>query len=322
MTAKADIAVALVGARGHTGAELIRIVAQHPRLDLIYAGSRAAAGRAVMAEVPDYTGALNFTAPDPETVAQLNADVVILAMPNGEARAYVSALEAAAFDGLLLDLSADYRFDEDWLYCVPELDRGKLTAATQARAKRIANPGCYATAAQLILAPLAGQFAQAPRVFGVSGYSGAGTRPSRKNDPAALKDNLIPYALVGHGHEAEMSRRAGCPVHFMPHVAPFFRGVSVTVDLVLREPSSSAELQALFEATYGGDEFVRVFNPPAEISAVVGTPYCDIGGFQVTADGTRAIIVATLDNLLKGAASQAVQNINLALGLREGMGVS
>ncbi len=316
MSKRESVKVALVGARGHTGAELIRILAGHPHLTLTYAGSRAAAGQAVAEQVPAFQGSLAFEAPDPSAVAGLDVDVVILAMPNGEAGAYVDALETEGFEGLILDLGADYRFDADWVYAIPELDRALLKGA-----KRIANPGCYATAAQLALAPLAGLFREAPRVFGVSGYSGAGATPSRKNNVEALKDNLIPYSLIAHGHEAEMARRAGRSVHFVPHVAQFFRGISATVDVTVAEPTTRETLQALFVALYKDEPFVRLLDTPAEIGGVVHTPCCDIGGITVSADGHRVVIVSALDNLLKGAASQAIQNINAALGLPETLGL-
>ena len=128
-------------------------------------------------------------------------------MPNGKAAGYVEAIEAAQATTLLLDLSADYRFDETWYYGLPELTRGKWRGQT-----RISNPGCYATAMQLSIAPLKDLLAAPPVCFGVSGYSGAGTTPSDKNNPEKLRDNLMPYALTGHMHEKEASRHLGVPV--------------------------------------------------------------------------------------------------------------
>src|SRR4029079_13504573 len=122
------------------------------------------------------------------------------------------AIERAQPGAVIVDLSADHRFDAAWVYGQPERKREGLT-----RARRIANPGCYATAMQLALAPLLPLVEGPANVFGVSGYSGAGTTPSPKNDPEALRDNLIPYALVGHGHEREVEAELGCRLFFVPH---------------------------------------------------------------------------------------------------------
>ncbi len=145
----------------------------------------------------------------------------MLALPNGMAAPFVAALDASAPATVVLDLSADYRFDPGWYYGLPELTRNDYNGQ-----KRISNPGCYATAMQLALAPMLMQLAGPAQCFGVSGYSGAGTSPSDKNDPEKLRDNLMPYSLAGHVHEREASVHLGVPVQFMPHVAAHFRGLS------------------------------------------------------------------------------------------------
>ena len=137
---------------------------------------------------------------------------------------------------VIVDLSADHRFDDAWYYGLPELTRHAIAANA-----RISNPGCYATAMQLAIAPLTDQLAGPPQCFGVSGYSGAGTTPSDKNNPDKLRDNLMPYALVDHVHEREVSRQLGMPVEFMPHVAPHFRGITMTVNLWLQQADRSRD---------------------------------------------------------------------------------
>ena len=129
---------------------------------------------------------------------------------------------------MILDLSADYRFDSSWQYGFTERFRQDI-----AKAKLISNPGCYATGAQISLLPSlkAFGFKSPPSVFGVSGYSGAGTKPSKNNDVNFLKDNLAPYSLVNHVHEREVSHQLGHPIFFMPHVAPFFQGITLTVSM-------------------------------------------------------------------------------------------
>jgi N-acetyl-gamma-glutamyl-phosphate reductase len=304
--------VGIVGARGHTGAELIRLIAAHPALELTFVSSRELDGQRVDAHVAEYHGDLCYSAPAHEDLPGLGADVVILALPNGKAAACVEAFDAAGVDPLILDLSADHRFDQRWYYGLPELTRDLWRGE-----RRISNPGCYATAMQLAIAPLKDLLAAPPVCFGVSGYSGAGTTPSDKNDPDKLRDNLIPYALTGHLHEKEASFRLGLPVEFMPHVAPHFRGLTVTSNLYLARPLKREEVLQRFRAAYEKERLVQVSDEAPWVSRIAHRHYAEIGGFAMTAEGRRVVIVSTLDNLLKGAATQALQNINRAIGVDE-----
>ncbi|KAA5800934.1 N-acetyl-gamma-glutamyl-phosphate reductase [Alkalicaulis satelles] len=311
--------VGLVGARGHTGRELIALIARRPDMRLTFAVSRAMAGKPVRDLAPEAPDGLEFEALDAQACAARGADAVILAMPNGEAGAYVAAFEAAAPDIVLVDLSADYRFDDSWAYGLPEIyGRQRLK-----RARRISNPGCYATAGQLCTAPVRPWLSGPAHLFGVSGYSGAGTTPSRKNDLAALKDNLMPYTLTGHIHEREMSRHLGHEVRFSPHVAAFFRGIVMTAQLEFKTPVSEADLRAAYAKAYEGEPLIRLTDAIPEITDGANIPGAVLGGLSLTADGRRAVIVCALDNLLKGAAVQAMQNLALALDLPEfeGLGV-
>src|SRR5262249_55571458 len=144
--------------------------------------------------------------------------------------------------------------------------------------------------------------------------------PSPRNDTALLRDNLLPYSLVGHTHEREVTRHAG-PVCLMPHVAPFFRGIGMTVSLPLREPLSAAELKAIYGRAYAGEALVKITDEIPLVRDAVDRPHATIGGFSVDPGRRHAVVVATLDNLLKGAASQAVQNLNLAFGFPELLGI-
>lgn len=304
--------IGIVGARGHTGAELIRLVAAHPALELAYVSSRELNGQRVDAHVSEYQGELLYSSPAHEDLPELDADVVVLALPNGKASVCVAAFDAAGKDPVIVDLSADYRFDNQWYYGLPELTRQKWRGE-----KRVSNPGCYATAIQLSIAPLKDVLAAPPVCFGVSGYSGAGTTPSDKNNPEKLRDNLMPYSLTGHTHEKEASRHLGIPVEFMPHVAPHFRGLTVTTNLYLSRPHKREDVQALFQRAYADDKLVRLLDESPWVSQIAGKHHVEIGGFAMSADGKRVVVVATLDNLLKGAATQAVQNINRAIGVDE-----
>ncbi len=308
--------VGLIGARGHVGRELIRLIAGHPELMLAYAVSREWAGRAVAEIAPEDQDECIFEALSPDEAARRRADVVILAAPDGAAKPYVDALEREAPHRIIIDLSADYRFDDAWVYGLPELGRNKIERAT-----RIANPGCYATAMQLALAPLVSRLDGVPAVFGASGYSGAGTKPSPRNDPERLKDNLMPYALTGHKHEREAARHLGVPIRFMPHVHPAFRGLIVTAHIPLNEALTAGALAEIFEAKYSGEPLVALRNAPPELRDGAGRTGVMIGGFDVSDDGRNAVVVAAEDNLLKGAAVQAIQNVNLALGLKELTGI-
>ena len=274
--------------------------------------SRELAGQRVADHHDTYAGDLRYESLDAAAVAARHADVVILALPNGKAAEYVAAIDAAAPDTLVIDLSADYRFDHTWYYGLPELTRGKWRGE-----RRISNPGCYATAIELAVAPLRDVLAAPPVCFGVSGYSGAGTAPSDKNDPEKLRDNLIPYALTGHVHEREASFQLGLPVEFMPHVASHFRGLSVTTNLYLSRSLARDDVLARFRDAYAGEPLVQVRDDVPWVSRVANHHHAEIGGFAVSADGRRVVVVAVLDNLLKGAATQALQNINRALGIDE-----
>src|SRR5690606_40717434 len=188
-TARA-IRIGIVGARGHVGAELIRLVSNHPRFELAFVSSRELDGQRLADHSDAYSGSLRFSAPGHEQLPDLDADAVVLALPNGKAALCVDAYDAAGADAkqgpVIIDLSADYRFDGDWYYGLPELTRGNYVGQ-----RRISNPGCYATAMQLAIAPMLDVLEGPVQCFGVSGYSGAGTTPSDRNNPDKLRDNLM-----------------------------------------------------------------------------------------------------------------------------------
>ena len=300
--------VGVVGARGHTGSRLIPLISGHPSLELAFAGSRELAGQ----QVPE-TEEAHFEAIDPSRLSDFDVDAVVLALPDGAADLYMSAIDD---DTVVIDISADHRFDDAWVYGLPELRRAELKGAT-----RIANPGCYATAAQIALAPLIDLVAGVPAVFGVSGYSGAGSTPSPRNDVDRLADNLVPYTLVGHNHERETTRQLGIPVRFMPHVHPTFSGLLVTAHIPLGTAMAVEEVRARFDSRYCDEPLIEIRDEIPELKDGTGRPGILIGGFDTSSDGRNAVVVAAEDNLLKGAAVQALQNLNLALGLPELAGI-
>ena len=311
------IRVGLVGARGHVGTELIKLLAAHPGFEIAFVSSREREGQRLSDHEPAYRGELRYTALDAAGVATSGVDAVVLGLPNGLAAPYVAAIDAAAPGMAIVDLSADFRFDAAWVYGLPERNRAALVGA-----KRISNPGCYATAMQVALAPVLDLIGGPAQCFGVSGYSGAGTTPSDKNDPAKLHDNLMPYALVNHVHEREVTRHLGHAVEFMPHVAPHFRGITITVNAHLRQATSLDALRARYATAYASEPLVRVVDGAPWVSRIANRHGVEIGGFALSDDGRRLVVVSTLDNLLKGAATQALQNLNLAFGQAETTGLT
>lgn len=296
--------IGIVGGRGHTGARVLEILDRHPTFEVVYAGSREMAGESV----PQIEG-LQFENLDSKGVADLGLDGYFLALPNGVGRPFA---EAIADDAVIVDLSSDHRLAADWAYGLPELHRDKIAGA-----RRIANPGCYATAAQLAIAPFVDDLSGVPAAFGVSGYSGAGTTPSPKNDPERLADNLLPYALVNHNHESEISFHLGHQVRFMPHVHPAFRGLIVTAHIpVIRSWTRDAAFDRV-QSMYAGERLIEVVDGIPELRDAAFRPGAIIGGVDVSDDGHNIVVLSALDNLLKGAATEAVQNLNLAFGLDE-----
>ena len=308
----------LVGGRGHTGSEILRLISQHPQMELGMASSRSHAGQKISNTCDGWPqDGRCFTALEPEGISAHPADAWVLALPNGLAARWVTAIQDEFPGSVILDMSADYRFDSQWTYGLPERFREQIK-----NAQLIANPGCYATGAQLGLLPLAGSLVSAPVVFGVSGYSGAGKTPSPRNDPDLLRDNLIPYSLSGHMHEKEISYQLQTDVQFMPHVAAFFRGISLTIAFELDHATSAEALEETFQAEYAKEPRIHVASEIPQVRAVQGTADLHIGGFTVDVrNPKRGSLVVVLDNLLKGAASQAIQNLNLALGLDENAGI-
>ena len=317
MSNEGRVRVGIVGARGYVGGELVRLLAVHPNFELAYVSSRELDGQRVVDHIDAPVGELRYTSPDHAELPSLGAEAVVLALPNGKAGVCIDAFEAAGTDPVIVDLSADYRFDDGWYYGLPELTRDQYKGQ-----RRISNPGCYATAMQLLLAPMREWLDGPVQCFGVSGYSGAGTTPSDKNNVELLRDNLMPYSLTGHVHEREVSRQLDHPVQFMPHVAPHFRGLTITANMVLSEVFDLDRVRRVYRERYTDEPLVHVQDDAPWVSRIANQHHVDIGGFALTADGRRLVAVSTLDNLLKGAATQALQNLNLAFGLDERCGIS
>ncbi|KAJ9155227.1 hypothetical protein NKR23_g1926 [Pleurostoma richardsiae] len=314
--------VALIGARGYTGQALISLLNSHPQMDLRHVSSRELAGQ----PLKGYDKAsITYENLSPEDIRDMEKrgeiDCWVMALPNGVCKPYVEAIHEAQKStnhrSLIVDLSADFRFDNKWTYGLPELvSRQKIHDARQ-----IANPGCYATAAQLGISPILEHLGGQPTIFGVSGYSGAGTKPSPKNDVEVLTDNLIPYSLTDHIHEREISSQLGTNVAFIPHVAVWFQGIHHTISIPLNKTMTSRDIRQLYQDRYAGEKLVKVVGEAPLVKNISGKHGVEIGGFAVHSSGKRVVVCATIDNLLKGAATQCLQNMNLALGFGEYEGI-
>ncbi|MDQ7050384.1 MAG: hypothetical protein Q9M92_12975 [Enterobacterales bacterium] len=330
------LSIGIVGVRGYVGRELLALLANRSDLKVVWVSSRQLKGQtfeSLLQNDSDY--AAEFIAPSlaeqhyfqtalidelsPQQVASKQTDIVILALPNGLAADYVSAIEkstetASANTRLIIDLSADYRFDDHWSYLLPELADPAFIKNLQSRSTMlISNPGCYATAMQLAIAPIKEQIKGTVHCFGISGFSGAGTNPSDNNNPDKLKNNIRPYALVEHLHEKEVAHQLQTAIRFSPHVASFFRGINMTLQVELKQAWTLQKCVEYYAEFYQTSPQIKVTESIPNVTQVVHQMSALVGGFSLDASGTRLSLVCCLDNLLKGAASQALQNICLAM---------
>jgi N-acetyl-gamma-glutamyl-phosphate reductase len=325
--------VAVAGATGYTGQELLRILARHPNVTIAAAmssGSASAASRRLPALERVWKGTLTPLAPD--ELAR-DVDVVFLALPDSAAAALAPTLVDAGVR--VIDLSGAFRLrDADararWY---PETRRVPAAVAygltereraSVANAQLVANPGCYPTATLLALAPIveSGLLVEGSDVIvdAKSGVSGAGKTPSERTHFSECHGSLSAYGVFNHRHGAEIDQGVGRGVTFTPHLVPLDRGILATIYVRLAPGTTEEGIGDILESAYAGSPFVRLVGASLpEIKHVAHTNFCDIG-WRVDSDG-RAILVSVIDNLLKGASGQAVQNMNIMLGLDEVTGL-
>ena len=303
----------IIGARGFVGGELLRLLANHDGIELAVVSSRQLAGERVCDHFENRSDLLIVNLELEDIPADI--DAWILALPNGHAQRWSAAIDQINPAAVIVDLSADFRFDNAWVYGLTEMNRAAIKGS-----KRISNPGCYATAIQFGIHPLLDVLTGVPQAFGVSGFSGAGTTPSPKNDPEQLADNLMPYKLVNHLHELEVTRHLGTQIRFVPHVASFFRGISVTLTMDLNQDLTLEQVIERYRSAYADEPLVQVMSEIPHVKDNSKKHHVTVGGF--TLDHRHLVVVATIDNLLKGAATQALQNLNLALGEPELKGIA
>ena len=328
----AAVRVAVAGATGYAGQELLRLLARHPAITIAAAmssGSSSAAARPLPALARLWDGAIQPLVHD----ALLAADIAFLALPD-TAAAELGPLVADA--GVrVIDLSGAFRLRDAarrarWY---PETQRMParvaygLTERERAAVKDsqlVANPGCYPTAALLALAPLADAGLLTPAsdviVDAKSGVSGAGKTPTERTHFSEVHGSLSAYGVFNHRHGAEIEQGVGREVTFTPHLVPLDRGILATIYARVPAGTSEEAIGDVFAQAYRGETFVRLTGLTLpEIKHVAHTNFCDIG-WRVDASG-RAILVSVIDNLLKGAAGQAVQNMNVMLGIDERTGL-
>jgi N-acetyl-gamma-glutamyl-phosphate reductase len=306
---------AILGSAGYAGQETLDRVLAHPGLELVALGSDSLAGSPAGALDPRLNGSLPQFVPNDEAAAS-GADVLFLCLDNDTAAAFVPPAGAVVVDLSGAHRLADAGLAETWYGTAPGPWSYGLPELYPPEGLLIANPGCYATAALLALGPLAGEIDDAI-VDAKSGVSGAGRALKPASHAGSVLENLSPYAVGAHRHAPEIAQQLGVPVCFVPHLLPVRRGLLATCYV-----RTSADVRALLEAAYGGSAVVRLLpsSVAPELARVQGTDAAEIGVFQDGATAT-AIVICALDNLGKGAAGQAVQNANLALGFEETAGL-
>ncbi len=336
------IKVGIIGGTGYTGVELLRLLAQHPHVELKVITSRGEAGKKVSDLFPNLRGHVDlaFSEPDAKTLAA--CDVVFAATPNGVAMTHARVLLAAGVK--LIDLAADFRLKdpalwEKWygmphacpellaeaVYGLPEVHRAQIK-----KARLIANPGCYPTAVQLGFLPLVEQGLvdlQHLIADAKSGVSGAGRKAEVHTLFAEAADNFKAYGVPGHRHLPEIRQglesAAGKAVGltFVPHLTPMIRGIHAT--LYARVQDSGVDLQKLFEQRYAHEPFVDVQPPGShpDTRSVRAANTCRLAVHRPQG-GDTLVVLAVIDNLVKGAAGQAVQNMNLMFDLPEATGLT
>ena len=325
------VRVAVAGATGYAGQELLRLVAQHPFARVTVAMSSAPGGPPrtlpALAHILDGT-----VAPFSASALVQDVDVVFLALPEEAAAEVAPAILDRGVR--VVDLSGAFRLRDaaerqrwypatktttvEAVYGLTERNRAALRGA-----QLIACPGCYPTAALLALAPLAdaGLLAGDIVIDAKSGVSGAGKKPTERTHFSECHGSVSAYAVSGHRHQPEIEQELRAPVTFVPHLVPLDRGILETIYTTLRSGTTDADVRDVMEAAYRSAPFVRLRGETLpEIKQVAHTNFCDIG-WRVNAATGRLILVAVLDNLVNGAAGQAIQNFNVALGCDERTGL-
>ena len=321
--------IAIVGASGYAGGDLIRLLLTHKEANIVCATSRKLAGTPVTKDHIHLKNLIDIEYTNPD-VNDIDADFAFLAVPHTAAMQYAGQLKERGIK--TVDFSADYRLPQDVYektygvshtayfkapYGLPELHREEI-----AKADFVANPGCFPTGATLAAAPMA-KFAETIIYDSKSGVSGAGDSVSETTHYPNVDENINPYKITVHRHVPEMRQEmaflgSSASVYFTPHPLPAIRGIITTAHILLKEPMTKEEVAAAYEEFYKDEHFVRLQH--AKLGGVRGSNFCDIN-WELEADGRRLVAVSAIDNLVKGAAGQAVQNMNIMCGFEETEGI-
>lgn len=332
--------IAVVGATGYTGIECLRLVVNHPKVTLQIVTSRSEAGKRVDKYFPSLRGLVDLCFSEPSLNNLKKCDLVFFATPNGIAMESAQALIDAGVK--VIDLAADFRLKDldvwsKWygmqhacpslvaqaVYGLPELNRHKIKKASM-----LANPGCYPTAVQLGLLPLIkNKLVYVDNLIAdcKSGVSGAGRNANVGTLLSECSESFKAYAVSGHRHKPEIEESLALAaeekvqVTFIPHLVPMIRGIHATLYATLKE---DVDVQTLYEQFYKDEAFVDVMEAGSipETRSVKGANTCRIAIYKL--DNNQVVILSVIDNLVKGAAGQAIQNMNLMLGFDEGMGLN
>ena len=321
--------IAIVGASGYAGGDLIRLLLTHKEANIVCATSRKLAGTPVTKDHIHLKNLIDIDYTNPD-IDDIDADFAFLAVPHTAAMQYAGKLKERGIK--TVDFSADYRLPQDVYektygvehtayfkapYGLPELHREEIR-----KADFVANPGCFPTGATLSAAPMA-KFAETIIYDSKSGVSGAGDSVSETTHYPNVDENINPYKITVHRHVPEMRQEmaflgSSASVYFTPHLLPAIRGIITTAHILLKEPMTEEEVSKAYEEFYKGEHFVRL--QKAKLGGVRGSNFCDIN-WELEADGRRLVAVSAIDNLVKGAAGQAVQNMNIMCGFDETEGI-
>lgn len=334
------IKASIIGASGYTGGELIRILASHNAVELLTLSSRRFAGKKVNEIHESLEIDLRFETLDYSRIKR--SDVVFLATPHGESMVIVKELLEKKYSGKIIDLSGDFRFKDRSIYekyyrkkhvageitavyGLPELNREEIKEASI-----IANPGCYALASIIACYPLLKEnLAKSIAIDAKSGISGAGAMPSEKTHFCSVFNEVLAYNASMHRHLPEIEETLKIKtgkkpeLSFVPHLAPFNRGITITLHAFLESNAESDGIREAYIKAYKGENFVRIKKKGKipKIKNIISTNFIEIGCFEVDDERGRAIVVACIDNLVKGASGNAVQNMNIAFGFDESSGL-
>jgi N-acetyl-gamma-glutamyl-phosphate reductase len=332
--------IGIVGATGYTGVELLRLLAVHPKVEITYVTSRSNVGTRVDAMFPNLRGFIDLEFSDPSTDSLAECDLVFFATPNGIAMNHVPQLLKAGIK--VIDLAADFRIKdiEVWskwygmthacpelvaeaVYGLPEINREKLKSANL-----VANPGCYPTSVILGLLPLLeSKLIDLDNIIAdtKSGVSGAGKQAHIANLFSEMGESFKAYGVSGHRHRPEIAQvfsllaNTAVDLTFVPHLLPIIRGIHATI---YANTSSHEDLQVLYENRYKDEVFVDVLPAGShpETRNVKASNMCQIAVHKMP-DSSRVVVLSVIDNLVKGAAGQAVQNMNIMLGFDESIAI-